>query len=667
MMAELETPVYSREQQTRLFRNAWLLFAFALVLRLWNVWAIERHDPMAKIPIIDGWSYHQQALDILRGNFWGDQVFFQDPLYPYLLAGVYSLTGESMAAVRMLQALFGAVLTVCLLLTGIRVGGVGAGAIAGLTAAVYPLLIYFDGQIMKESLGLLLIGLALWLLLRAADSPGRWSRQIVAGASFALAVMTRGNLLLFAPAAALWLLWRHWRNGGLWSAVLRVAVFTAAVILTIAPVTIRNVIVGDDLVLLTSQGGANFFIGNNPYADGASGRPPVLRKHPRFERSDFEYEAERAVGRQLKPSEINAYWMAEAKRWLRENPVLAARLWWRKVLLLFNVYEIPDNLDFYFYRRYSPVLANPLGGWLVNGQTNGLILGGWGLLLPLAIGGAVLFAWRRPSAALLTVFALIYGASLVAFHIYDRYRLTLLPAVIPLAAGYIACWSRWRLANWRQRTALLLTLVPVALVAVVSHQQILRYSFARSHYILGVGYTERQEIEQAAHEYLLALNIDPNYGEAWNNLGRLYFTAGQLDQAEICWTKAVEAKPTLAEAHNNLGSFFAAKEDFVSAAAAFTRAAELQRDYFKAVFNLGQAQVMMGEIAAGVDTLASSWTMDREAFSRAAPVVHDVLTPEWRRVIARKIREMEADSARPAPDLAERTARIIEGSDTHEP
>ena len=81
-----------------------------------------------------------------------------------------------------------------------------------------------------------------------------------------------------------------------------IVLFALGIILVISPVTIRNWVVGRDLVLLTSQAGQNFYIGNNPRASGFFEHPDRIRLNPRFEEEDFRQEALRLTGRRdMKP------------------------------------------------------------------------------------------------------------------------------------------------------------------------------------------------------------------------------------------------------------------------------------------------------------------------------------------------------------------------------
>ena len=70
------------------------------------------------------------------------------------------------------------------------------------------------------------------------------------------------NILLFLPFVLGWLLWRDanlpWKQR-----LLRTFPLLLGALLVIAPVSLRNYLVGNDWVLISSNAGINFFIGNN--------------------------------------------------------------------------------------------------------------------------------------------------------------------------------------------------------------------------------------------------------------------------------------------------------------------------------------------------------------------------------------------------------------------
>src|SRR5207244_5564733 len=90
------------------------------------------------------------------------------------------------------------------------------------------------------------------------------------------------------------------------------AVFVAGVTAVLAPVAARNAYVGGGFYVTTSQAGPNFYIGNNPRADGTYQSLRFGRGAPEYEREDATALAEHALGRKLTPSEVSSYWTDRA-------------------------------------------------------------------------------------------------------------------------------------------------------------------------------------------------------------------------------------------------------------------------------------------------------------------------------------------------------------------
>ncbi|MDY6850561.1 MAG: glycosyltransferase family 39 protein, partial [Thermodesulfobacteriota bacterium] len=249
-------------------RKDWLyplgLFLLALTLRLVFLAQITGL-PYFETLFLDAQSYDAKARAILGGDWLGTKIFYQDPFYPYFLALVYKVFGPAPAAVRMVQLILGAFGPVLAYLVGRLLADRRTGILAGLFFIAYGLFYFYDGIIGKDGPGLILVMLALAALLGAAFKQRVWF-WLPAGACFGLAALTRGNLLLLAPLFALWIIFAF--KDSLKSRLIRVVLLALGIILVISPVTIRNWVVGRDLVLLTSQAGQNFYIGNNPRAGG---------------------------------------------------------------------------------------------------------------------------------------------------------------------------------------------------------------------------------------------------------------------------------------------------------------------------------------------------------------------------------------------------------------
>ena len=78
--------------------------------------------------------------------------------------------------------------------------------------------------------------------------------------------------------------------------------------IVLVPVAARNAVVGGGFFVTTSQFGPNFYIGNNPTADGTYASLRYGRGAPEYERQDATELAELALGRRLSPAEVSSYW-----------------------------------------------------------------------------------------------------------------------------------------------------------------------------------------------------------------------------------------------------------------------------------------------------------------------------------------------------------------------
>ena len=80
------------------------VYITALGLRLIYLWQI--HDaPFFDLVIGDAKSYDLWAQRIATGQWLGQEVFYQAPLYPYFMGVWYWVFGHSLLAVRIIQAL----------------------------------------------------------------------------------------------------------------------------------------------------------------------------------------------------------------------------------------------------------------------------------------------------------------------------------------------------------------------------------------------------------------------------------------------------------------------------------------------------------------------------------------------------------------------------------
>src|SRR5438876_6572910 len=96
----------------------------------------------------------------------------------------------------------------------------------------------------------------------------------------------------------------------------RVGLLLAGLALGMSPCWIHNYLIAKDPVPLSAHSGINFWIGNNPQANGYPRFPPGLRAGQAAMLQDSITQAEVAAGRPLKHAEVSAYWSGKAKAYV---------------------------------------------------------------------------------------------------------------------------------------------------------------------------------------------------------------------------------------------------------------------------------------------------------------------------------------------------------------
>jgi 4-amino-4-deoxy-L-arabinose transferase-like glycosyltransferase len=199
------------------------------------------------------------------------------PGAPFFYAGIYYLTGgvhEDLALVGV--AVLGALMVLFVYLIGRRLGGPLVGVVGAFLAAIYPTFIDNNEQFVSEPIAAFTLSAAVLGMLWARD-PGRsvWA-WIVPGLFLGATALTRPEYLIFAVILGLLVLATAARARGLRLGVAAAALFVAAFALVLAPWTIRNLVVMDRFVPVTTGGGKALFVAT--YLPGKGRQLPTKRK-----------------------------------------------------------------------------------------------------------------------------------------------------------------------------------------------------------------------------------------------------------------------------------------------------------------------------------------------------------------------------------------------------
>ena len=123
---------------------------------------------------------------------------------------------------------------------------------------------------------------------------------------------------------------------------------------------------------------------------------------------------------------------------------------------------------------------------------------------------------------------------------------------------------------------------------------------AEGHYNYGVCLAAQGEASRAATEFRSALEINPQYAQAWLAQGQLAERDGRLDEAEASYRKAAEHAPDNPITQFNLARMLLARRDSQQAIAVLERIATRDDpNRARVLFALATAHVQAGDIAAG--------------------------------------------------------------------
>lgn len=544
--------------------DAAVVFALALVVRL--VYAAQVSDcPLYQMPTMDAGYYYALARQFAKGH-WTHPVampYWQPPFYSMLLALWLDLAGTAVTTAKHAQFVLGSVNCALTMILGRRVFGRTVGLIAGIAAALYGPMVYFDGEFLTPTLQIF-VNLAAILALMTAMEKKSLYLFAGTGALLGLSIITRPDVAVFAIAAVIWATLGLRREVKMRQVSPAVALMVACAVIPAAAITIRNATAGRDAALISTNGGINFYIGNNADYD----RTVEIRPGP-------EWDAmQRMPRRELKDaaaSQESAWFYRKGLEFIVRHPVSWAALTLKKTLIYLTAVEGRRDQDLYFYRDYSSLysalvfktrhFAFPLG-----------------LVLPLALIGLLTHKRSRESALLVWYLAAMLAVT-VAFFVCARYRVTAVPVTLIFAAS--GAVGLWHMATERKWKRLVLPLAAAAVVLVISNanlygvdrrQDLIK---AEAHYSVAEVLCKREEFAAAAEQCRRAIELNPNFGAARLNYSRILSALGKPEEAGRQLTKLLKLDPNYAAAHSAIGELLAGQGDLPGARRHFITAARL--------------------------------------------------------------------------------------------
>ena len=366
-----------------------LLTAAAFLLRAWYAWYAAGVPPWNDME-----EWDRARLSILHGQ---PYTAYWTPLYPALLAGVSRLAGGGYFALYVFNSALTALACLFTYLAAEEVFGRRTALLALALAAFYADSVWYSSLLLAENLGVLLLALLTW---RCARDGSPWLNGLL----FGLTCLTKGLFLALLPGFIAWTWLR--RRPGPW--LREAAVFSGVALLTLLPWGVRNTLVYKAPVLLEPHWASAVFVGHNPYATGGC---------------DYDYLAHDYGKFELDPSltiiEKNRIYLRRSLDFMLHNPLKELKL-----TVLRASKHLTFATSFVYYRA-----PYPLRKFMAAAATLQNLL-----LFPLcALGFA--FAFRdRGGFGFAMIVAILAGAFITVFSANTRMRMTMVPAMLTLAA-----------------------------------------------------------------------------------------------------------------------------------------------------------------------------------------------------------------------------------------
>ncbi|MCJ7457645.1 MAG: tetratricopeptide repeat protein [candidate division Zixibacteria bacterium] len=563
------------------------IFVFSFVLRLIYLSQMNS-NPYFTSPTMDALYHDLWAQAIVQGNWIGDQVFFRAPFYPYFLGIICKLLGHNYFIPRLIQHLIGSLSVILIYFLARKLFNRKVATLSAILTSIYGVLIYYEDELLLDFL-LVFFGVLLLLLLYRAEEKSKSSRFFTAGLVASLFAITRPNILIFIPFVLVWILLLLKVN--LKRKIVFSLFFLMGLFGLILPITVRNYLVGKDFVLISSQGGINFYIGNNPQADGTSAILPPYGDD--WEYQDAAYEVQGSIGKIPRPSEVSDYYLKKGTNFIIRSPQKFLSLFLKKAYLFWNSFEISNNQDIYFFRRYSALIRIlPVGFWIIG---------------PLSLVGILLSlkSWRK--YFLVLIFVLSYSFSVLLFFVNSRFRLPVLPFLIVLSSfALIQLFGYLKGSSFKKLFLSMALLVLFFFLCNSNLYHLDKTNFAQSYFSLGNLFLKKGNLQDARAEYLLALKENPSLQRAHLNLGNIYFHQKDYSRAEKEFLEELKANPRQEKAYNNLSVLYRIQGDDLKATTLAKQALEIKPYYKEAYVNLALAYLKTENYLSAESSLVSA-------------------------------------------------------------
>ncbi|MEW6536823.1 MAG: glycosyltransferase family 39 protein [Candidatus Auribacterota bacterium] len=574
-----------------------LFFILLLAALLRIVYLGEiRKIPFYNNPVGDAKNYVARAEEIYMGKIIPDESpFLSSAAYPYFLALTFKIA-HNLTTPRIIQFIVGLVNVLVVYFLVLLLFGSPTAIIAALLTAIYPVFIFFEGDLLMISLIVFTINVSLLFFVLFAKN--RKIGYLIAGGIFlGISALGKPDTILLAPVIALWLFFSSTeRKNGL----IHTGILTLAVTLTILPLTVLNWLVEKEFILLTSNGGVNFYIGNHPDAPGIFAIPPQSGLAVDGLHKISHRVAEYHLQKKLKPSDVSKYWFQRGTQFIKDNPMEFILLLAKKSLLMINRFEVPNHHSFYFYKSRSFVLR--------------FIFLNLSIIIFFACIGLLTSLEKRSELALLYIYLTVMFVVSVFFFISDRYRLPVVSILIIFCSYGI--YKTAQMIKEKQWSKNISVIIPAVMLFGLSWipLSIFDHSFKHDYKNLGNVYFGLKQYDQAIYFYRTVLEQFPAEQFVHANIAKSYYMQQNYSGAIQEFEAEIKVNPNFSEPYLHLATIYMQKNELQKAEQSLRRMPGLENSY-PGLMKLGKIYMRSGKLQDALrifEAMSKSYPNDKE-------------------------------------------------------
>jgi len=531
-----------------------------LAVLLWRLLILGRltSSPLLLPSSGDMYFYNDWARRILRGEMTDHLAFYGLPGYPWLLALLYQIFGYNPFVPGFLQAALDAGVAVVIyrltllafppeesvarststfLAFATRNQAPIIGAIATLGWAFFVPAQAYSVILMPTVWFVFAFWFIVWRIVRKTEAPS-WKGCLLLGLLIGLTATGVATIFALVPFVLGASILKS--RADLHQSLPRLALSTVSLFVGVglgtSPCWIHNRVIARDPVFLSAHSGINFWVGNNPTANGYPRFPPGLGAGQAKMLQDSISQAENAAGHPLKRSEVSSYWSNKAKSYIATHFFDWLKLVAIKFHNFWNAFQYDDLSIITTLREQGVIFAGLYFGVAAAFALPGILL---------AWGASTESRWML-AATMLAMFALL------PVFITERYRLVVVPGLLMVAAFGLSIFWRACATNDFPIAAIYLALL-VGSTLFVAWPQREPSLWALDPYNSGWQALESNNLSFAEKKLALAHAYVPENAETIFALGNLRFAQNNIDDARAFYLEALRIDSKHEGALNNLG------------------------------------------------------------------------------------------------------------------